>query len=115
MNETELKKETAVSNKPVEAACAEKPSVIDPMDNTEKQPFTTTKKPDVSPLKKGVVANCGKLNLRNGPWLSAKILETIAKDSIVAVDMEKSTSDFYHVTTGRGVSGFCKKDYIKLI
>ena len=62
----------------------------------------------------GVVTNCVKLNVRKEPVADAEILTEIPLAAEVQVDVLKSTEDFYKVTTGVGIEGYCVKDYINI-
>lgn len=62
----------------------------------------------------GVVTECVKLNVRKEPVADAEILTTILLGAEVQVDIFESTEDFYKVTTGAGIEGYCVKDYINI-
>lgn len=96
---TESKKETAAVETAVE----------------EKKTKKTAKKPAEKKAPcKGVVVECSKLNLRQIGYPTGKVIATIPCGAKVTIDMEKSTTGFYHVTTEKGIAGFCKKEYISL-
>lgn len=78
-----------------------------------------TKKPAKKPAEKkasynGTIVGCVKLNLRQVGYPTGKVIATIPCGAKVTIDMEKSTPGFYHVMTEKGVTGFCKKEYISL-
>ena len=72
------------------------------------------KKPEPK-IKKGVVINCLKLNVRTNPSSNATIALTIDKGA--EVEIVGSTGDFYNVRGGtvtEGFSGWCMKKYISI-
>ena len=81
----------------------------------EKKAKKTAKKPAEKKVPcKGVVVDCSKLNIRQIGYPTGKVIATIPCGAKVTVNMEKSTTGFYHITTEKGVAGFCKKEYISL-
>lgn len=77
-------------------------------DHVEAQEPTTPK------FVSGVVTDCGRLNVREQPSLTADIVCEIPKFTRVVVDEALSTDDFYKVSIAPGVGGFCLKKYIEL-
>lgn len=72
------------------------------------------KKPEKK-IKKGVVVDCLKLNVRTNPHPNAHIELTIDKGTEVIID--RSEGDFYFVrkdNTTHGFSGWCMKKYISV-
>ena len=72
------------------------------------------KKPEKK-IKKGVVVNCLKLNVRNNPHPNAAIELTIDKGT--EVEIVGSNGDFYNVRKGtvtEGFTGWCMKKYISV-
>lgn len=72
------------------------------------------KKPEKK-IKKGIVVDCVKLNVRNNPHPNAHIELTIDKGTEVEID--GSEGDFYHVRKGtvtEGFNGWCMKKYISV-
>lgn len=59
----------------------------------------------------GVVANCGRLNVRKEADLNAEVLKIINVGTTVKIDEENSTEDFYKVQVA-GYTGFCAKEFI---
>ena len=59
--------------------------------------------------KKGVIANCVKVNVRSEPNLNASVVKVLNKGDSVVVDLSKSTDDFYAID-----DGFCMKQYITI-
>lgn len=65
----------------------------------------------------GVVTNCSKLNVRKNPDASDKsnIICEIPLGAEVTINAEKSTRQFWAVTTTEGAYGFCMKEYVNVI
>lgn len=63
---------------------------------------------------KGVVVNCGKLNVRKQPDSNADVVTAIPVGIEVSIDMDASTKDYYKVNVGADIVGFCVKDYITI-
>lgn len=63
-----------------------------------------------SPL--GIVTDCSRLNVRAEPSGTAEIITTIPILTEVSIDINASTDDFYKISTGTGIEGFCMRKYI---
>lgn len=63
----------------------------------------------------GVVVNCGKLRVRKNPSPYSAVICEIPKDTKVVVDIDKSTLEYYKVTTIAGVEGYCVKQYLAVV
>ena len=74
---------------------------------------TTEKKQNNTPTT-GVVANCGRLNIRSEASTDAEILDTVKVGGELTITKSKSTKGWYKVKTSSGVEGFCMKDYVKI-
>ena len=79
-------------------------------EETVEQPVKA-KKPKMA---KGVVCNCGRLNVREHPDTKATVLCELPVSSKVKVDMSNKYDDWYHVVTETGVEGYCMKQFIQL-
>ena len=67
--------------------------------------------------KVGVVENCTKLNLRKEPVKDTdgkNIITELIAGTAVVIDDEKSTDEFFNVTTEDGTEGYCMKQFIRL-
>lgn len=67
--------------------------------------------------KVGTVHNCTKVNLRRTPVYEPNgknIIAELVLDTAVVIDDDKSTDEFYKVTTETGLEGFCMKQFIRL-
>lgn len=78
----------------------------------------TTEIPDNVEVEKnicvlGVVVRCKKLNIRTRPDLNGKIIGTVDVGTELEINLNKSTKDWYAVTTKDGKKGCCMKKYIK--
>lgn len=62
----------------------------------------------------GVVTECAKLNVRKEPSTEADVVTTLLIGTEVMVDIFESTEEFYKVTTGAGVEGYCMKKFINI-
>lgn len=92
--------------------------IIEPKEELvkEKAPAkkTTKKKPEVKKVL-GVVTECALLKVRKTPEVvDDNILDEIPLATEVFIDMEKSTEEFYKVTTAAGLDGFCMKKFINI-
>ena len=75
---------------------------------------TKVEEPKVE-LKKGVVVNCSKLNVRTNPHPNAHVELTIDKGT--EVEIVRSEGDFYFVRKGNateGFNGWCMKKFISV-
>lgn len=77
---------------------------VTPVETTE-----VTKK-----LVDGKVTNCTKLNVRKKPELTAEPIAVVDVSTTLAVDIDKSITDWYKVTLANGKSGYCMKQYVTL-
>ena len=78
------------------------------------QPVEDTPKKE---SKVGTVNNCTKVNLRRTPVYEPNgknIMAELVLGTAVVIDDEKSTGEFYKVTTEAGLEGYCMKQFIKL-
>lgn len=62
----------------------------------------------------GIVTNCKNLNVRKNPNQTSESIQIICVGSEVKIDKNKSTAEFYKVSTAAGVEGYCKKQFIKV-
>lgn len=99
-------------NEPVvEATSLDMPSVVEEATVTES---VVEPKPEKK-IRKGVVVDCLKLNVRTNPNPDASIV--LAIDKGTEVEIVGSNGDFYNVrksTTTEGFTGWCMKKYITI-
>lgn len=62
----------------------------------------------------GMVSNCESLRLREEPNTNSNILAILDAKTLLLIDSEGSTEDFYKVYTEQGLSGYCMKDYVSI-
>ncbi len=94
-----------------------KPSVEKESDNVAEVKTETAESEAVQPqkieVKKGVVVNCSRLNVRTNPHPNAAVDLIIEEGT--EVEITDSNGEFYHVrkgTTTEGFNGWCMKKYI---
>ena len=61
----------------------------------------------------GIVVNCSKLNVRSKPAIDADVLVVLDAGNEVKIDIGRSTSDWFKITTATGVDGFCMRKFVK--
>ena len=66
-------------------------------------------------IVKGVVTDCGKLNVRREPTSDSKVITTISSGTEVEINNEESTDEFYKICTAVGVEGFCMRKFINIL
>lgn len=62
----------------------------------------------------GVITNCFRAVLRDGPNLNAKPITVLTCLTEINVDLSKSDESFYYVIASSGYEGFCLKRYVAL-
>ena len=60
----------------------------------------------------GTVIGCTKLNVRAEPNVTAAAVCVIDATAELAIDVAKSTPEWYSVTTATGVEGYCMRKFI---
>ena len=103
-----------MSTKPEEVAETPVEAVEETVETPIVEEAVVEKKPEKK-IKKGVVVNCVKLNVRNNPHPNAAIELTIDKGT--EVEIVGSNGDFYNVrkdTVTEGFTGWCMKQYISV-
>lgn len=65
-------------------------------------------------LISGVIDGCDRLNIRSEASKTSDIIGTITKEDTLVIDENKSTEDFYKVTTSNGLDGYCVKQFVKI-
>lgn len=88
-----------------------KEPTIDPVITPE---IPEVQNPTETSKQSGVVYNCLALNVRIEPDVTGKVVAVISKDTKVTISNVASTDLYYNVTLNDGISGYCKKEYIKL-
>ena len=62
----------------------------------------------------GLVANCKRLNIREGPTIDAPVICEMVCQTELIIEEADSTEDFYKVCTAAGIEGFCMKKFIAI-
>lgn len=96
----------------------EKPEVTNATANepeTIEETPVSAPEPDPKPYVTGIVAGCGKLNIRKEPSITADILCEVVLKSELNIDLDNSTDEWYSVCTPAGVEGFCMKKFVALV
>lgn len=101
----QAKEETPVVTEPVEEVAEETVAT-----ETETPAPVEEVKPNM-----GIVVDCMKLRVRKNPNSYSGVLCEIPVDTKVVIDLDKSTVQFYKVTTEAGVEGYCMKKFIAVI
>lgn len=60
----------------------------------------------------GVVTNCLKLNVRAEPSKDAEVICVLDAMSEVKIDVNKSTPDWFKITTAIGAEGYCMRKFV---
>lgn len=82
---------------------------------TPQQPVVPQPEPAKEvPVKKGVVVNCDKLNVRKAPTKGSEAIAKITKGNEVIINEAESKGGFYKISTVSGIEGFCMKAYIEV-
>jgi hypothetical protein len=115
---------TKYSNKPAQAPVVdveEKKIYDEPTDVVETEVITNEPTPEdhapvvESPVTvEGIVTGCKKLNVREHPNTTAKVVCVLDENAAVKVFDNEVYADFYKVCTEVGIEGYCMKAYIRL-
>ena len=62
----------------------------------------------------GIVANCVRLNVRETPIITAKILSEVDVNSKLMIDETESTEEWFKIYTETGIEGFCMKKFVRI-
>lgn len=81
-------------------------------DNFDSSQKTKTSK-KVSAIN-GEVVGCEKLNVREEPVLSSKVLEIVSFGDQLQIDSNFYDEKFYRVKIKSGIYGYAIKDYVKM-
>lgn len=98
-------------NKISTMAAAEKTTPVDPV-----IPETEIKndEPEQKVAIIGIVANCGRLNVRMKPDAKSDVVCEVLSKSELMIDPDESTEDWFKVCTAAGSEGFCMKQFIEV-
>ena len=95
-----------------------KPEVIENSESLKKVDEPTTiqnlEPPKPAEPITGIVTNCVRLNIREAPIITAKILSEVNINSKLIIDEPESTEEWLKVYTETGIEGFCMKKFITI-
>ena len=60
----------------------------------------------------GVVSGCAKLNVRKEPNITSEPVCIVSEKTVLLIDQDLSTDEWYKVNTEAGMEGFCMKKYV---
>lgn len=90
------------------------PEVVEPVITEPEQPATSVIEKIEPEIRKAIVYNCKKLNVRENPKPKANVIMIINEDDEVTVYTDGSVGNYYSIRTESGVEGYCVKDYLKM-
>ena len=105
-----IKEEKTMDNNETENILIEEnqnDEIIEPENNTDED----------NVILSGVVNGCDKLNIRKEPSMNAEIVDIIDKDTIVNINKDLSTEEFYKINIYndiKTIDGYCLKKFITL-
>lgn len=60
----------------------------------------------------GRVAGCKLLNVRQKPISNSDIVCVLEADTKVKVELSRSTNEWFKITTGSGIKGYCMRSFV---
>lgn len=112
MNVTSI--ETVDASEVAKLVSQPEPEVVEPVVTEPEQPTTSVIEKTEPEIRKAIVCNCKKLNVRENPKPKANVIMIINEDDEVTVYTEGSVGNYYSIRTESGVEGYCVKDYLKM-
>lgn len=58
------------------------------------------------------VVNCKLLNIRKKPSAESEVVTAVPADTVLMIEPDKSSEEWYKVYTEAGVEGFCMKKFV---
>ena len=107
-NQVEEKTEKIV-NEAVEETVDQEPTEETVEEAVEQEPAVEEEKSVI-----GIVTGCKRLRVRADATTDAIVITEIDEDSVVVIDMDNSTDDFYKVHTETGAEGWCMRKFIEI-
>lgn len=98
----------------VEPVVQPEPEVIEPVITKPEHPATSVIEKTEPEIRKAIVCNCKKLNVRENPNPKANVIMIINEDDEVTVYTDGSVGNYYSIRTESGIEGYCVKDYLKM-
>ena len=93
------------------------PDVYDVEATPTPAPIEPEEKTEVE-IKAGLIVGCNRVNIREEASTTSNVVTVLEKDSVVNVNLEESTDDFYRIflakTDGEIISGYCMKSFVEI-
>ena len=112
MNVTSI--ETVDASEVAKPVAQPEPEVVETVVTEPEQPVTSVIEKTEPEIRKAIVCNCKKLNVRENPKPKANVIMIINEDDEVMVYTDGSVGNYYFIRTESGVEGYCVKDYLKM-
>lgn len=83
---------------------------------TTEEVTETQEQPEIiqNELLTGKINGCEKLYVRKEASKDSEPAGIITSETVLTIDEENSTEDFYKVTTNEGLEGYCVKKFVKI-
>lgn len=98
-------------DKAVAAAVEEETVDQEPVEEIEETPVVEQEE-EKSVI--GIVSDCKKLRVRADATTESAVICEIEESSIVVINMEESTDEFYKVHTEAGAEGYCMRKFVTI-
>lgn len=60
----------------------------------------------------GVVSDCKQLNVREKADINSAVVSVVSEGTVLVVEPESSTEEWFKIYTETGVEGFCMKKFV---
>ena len=80
---------------------------------TKDKKYKVEDKVEKKPLR-GVTTKTFLLNVRKEPDINSEIIYRLDYSSLVMIDEESSTDEWYKIRTSNNIEGYCMKEYITI-
>lgn len=80
---------------------------------TKDKNYKVEDKVEKKPLR-GVTTKTFLLNVRKEPDINSEIIYRLDYSSLVMIDEESSTDEWYKIRTSNNIEGYCMKEYITI-
>lgn len=80
---------------------------------TKDKNYKVEDKVEKKPLR-GVTTKTFLLNVRKEPDINSEIIYRLDYSSLVMIDEENSTDEWYKIRTSNNIEGYCMKEYITI-
>lgn len=114
-NKSRIERKFEAADEMVEAVNNQKPDVVSFAPVVSEPEVAAPIVTEVeAPKNLGKVVDCVKLNVREEPNAKAFVVFEIPVGSMVFIDENCSTDEFYKICTEHGVEGYCMKKFIEI-